>query len=67
MSVYDEAYTNGRFLNHRVVNDIDDCRSSDVWVVTELRNPQACYERLVAELPEERVIVPRILGLTRSD
>lgn len=67
MAVFDEDYANGRFLNHRIVNDIEECGSSDAWVITDLKDPQGCYERLIAKLPKERVIVPSILGSRRSD
>jgi DNA-binding MarR family transcriptional regulator len=37
----------------------------DAVVITDHRHPQMAYDRLVAELPRERVLVPRLLNISR--
>lgn len=64
--VYDEGFSGDRFLSYPLAHSINECRLSDAWVVTALADPQAYFERLKAELPMHRIVVPRILGLTWS-
>lgn len=64
--VYDPIRETKRFLSYRVVNRIQECDAVDAWMLTDLSNPQETYERLLKELPAESVIVPDILGVTRT-
>ena len=64
--VYDASRESGRFLDYRLVNNIQECDASDGWMLTDLANPQETYERLLREFPAESVIVPDILGVTRA-
>ena len=63
-SVYEPGGQRKRFLNHRVVDNIDACRTSDGWMLTDLVNPQETYEYLLENLPGERIVVPEILGVS---
>lgn len=38
----------------------------DVVLVTDLTGPQASFERLLAEMPAERVLTPRVLRVSRA-
>ena len=63
VAIYDPDSAEKHFLGYPVVSAIDQCPPSDAWIVTDLRNSQATYERLLDELPAERVLIPAILGV----
>ncbi len=63
VAVYDPDCRQPRFANHPVLTTLSDGIQSDVWMLTDLNDPQAFYERLVQELDSERIVVPAILGV----
>jgi len=63
--VYDPGSTAERFLSRRICESLEACDDFDACMVTDLIDPQAMAERLIGEVPPDRVIVPGILGLKR--
>ena len=55
----------GRVRDRRTVGALDQLEAIDAVVLTELREPQAVYAALLQALPTERVLVPRLLKVTR--
>jgi len=35
-------------------------------IVTDLRSPQSTYDALIESLPQDRVLTPRLLGVSRA-
>lgn len=66
-AVWDPSAPRERFLGRPVVGTLEQCGSVDAVVLTDLANAQATWRALLAELPEERVVVPDILGLSPED
>lgn len=64
VGVIDDGWQNTTFAEHPVVKNLADLAEPvDVCVVTDLRRPQAVYDRIVAAFPPERVLAPRLLEL----
>ena len=61
--VLDANHDAERLLNLPVVRALADAEAVDAWLLTELTDPQAAYDRLVGTVPAERVVVPEILGV----
>ena len=62
-SIYDTETQRRSILKNPVVSSISECGEPDAWMLTDLRNPLAMYERLKMEVPSDRLIVPSILGV----
>jgi len=52
--------------DYRVVRSLDDLGPVDAVLLTDLRGAQAAYDALSARLPENRILVPAMLGVTRG-
>jgi hypothetical protein len=46
--------------------DLDALPQPDAVVITDQRTPQQAYDRIVAKLPRERVLAPRLLNISRT-
>ncbi len=49
-----------------LVDDIAALAALDAVVITDQRTPQKTYDRIVASLPRERVLTPRLLNVSRT-
>jgi hypothetical protein len=49
-----------------VVDDIAALAPVDAVMITDQRTPQRTYDRMVAVLPRERVLTPRLLNISRT-
>jgi len=58
--------TDARFAGLRIAGSLDDLGSVDAVLITDLRAPQATYERTAAAFPPERILVPRLLHVSRN-
>ena len=63
IGTYDATSERKKFLGHPVWHSLKDVGAFDAVVLTDLQNSRDSYERLVAELGRERVMVPDILRL----
>jgi DNA-binding MarR family transcriptional regulator len=54
-----------RFAGFPVVSRLKELGPVSVVIVTDLRNPQTTYDALIDSLPPERVLTPRLLGISR--
>jgi hypothetical protein len=46
--------------------DLDALPQADAVVITDQRTPQQAYDRIVARMPRERVLAPRLLNISRT-
>jgi len=63
VAVYDPDCRQARFADHPVLTSLTDAGQCDAWMLTDLSDPQAFYDRLARELGAERIVVPAILGV----
>lgn len=49
-----------------LVDDIAALAPLDAVMITDKRTPQKTYDRIVASLPRERVLTPRLLNISRT-
>jgi DNA-binding MarR family transcriptional regulator len=63
IGVVDASAVPCTFASIPVVNDFAEIADVDLAVLTDLRTPQATYERTVARFGNGRVIAPAILGI----
>src|SRR5712692_6044723 len=49
-----------------LVADLKALAEPDAVIITDQRTPQQTYERLIALLPRERVLAPRLLNISRT-
>ena len=60
------AGAGGKFAGLPVAARLSDLGPVDAVLVTDLRRPQETFEQMAAALPFERVLVPRLLNVTRA-
>lgn len=58
--------TGAEFAGLRVAPSLDVLGSVDAVLVTDLRAPQETFERISADFPPDRVLVPRLLHVSRN-
>lgn len=66
VAVYEPGSSVNKFLGMPVVGRLDVAPPFDAVVVTDLRNPQGTFDRLVLELPPSTVVAPRLLAISRK-
>lgn len=49
-----------------LVSDLAALAKPDAVVITDQRTPQQSYDRMVMQLPRERVLAPRLLNISRT-
>jgi len=54
-----------RYLGKPLRQGLDGQEEVDAWLVTSLKNAAGVVEQLTGYVPEERILVPSILGLNR--
>jgi len=64
VAVYDPRREGERFLNRHVQGSLEACEPFDVCLVTALFDPGGMFRDLRRSFPRERIMVPRLLGLT---
>lgn len=62
----DENSTEEQFAGRPVLHDIGALSAADAAVITDLRDPQAVFERCLTVLPAERVLAPKLLNIARQ-
>jgi len=67
MCVYEPGSDKERFLTHPLVAKMDHIPEADVWMLTDLADPQATYEQLVDRVAPGRLIVPSILAFSKPE
>ena len=66
VGVVDEKEAGERFAGLLVVATLSELGEVDAVLVTDLRAPQAAFEALSGRLPDERILTPRLLRVTRD-
>lgn len=64
VAVLDLETNQSRVAGLPVIRAIEELQSDDVLVITDGRQPQGAYDRLVARLARERVIAPSFLRIS---
>jgi hypothetical protein len=64
--IVDPAAAVVRFAGLPVVARLKELGPVSAVIVTDFRNPQAAFDTLIGTLPQERVLTPRLLGISRS-
>jgi hypothetical protein len=49
-----------------LVRDLAALAKPDAVVITDQRTPQQSYDRMVTQLPRDRVLAPRLLNISRT-
>ena len=63
---HDRGATVSSFLGRPVSRRLADCPPADAWLITDLNDPLRTLRALRAHCPPERILVPRVLGLTHA-
>jgi len=66
VGIVDPAAEVSRFAGLPVAARLTELGRVHAVVVTDFRDPQAAYDALVAAMPPERVLTPRLLGVSRA-
>jgi hypothetical protein len=64
--IVDPASAAARFAGLPVVGRLKELGPVSAVIVTDLRSPQSTYDALIESLPQERVLTPRLLGVSRA-
>ena len=65
VGVLDPTFKDGEFAGLPVVADIAAAAAHDAVMITDLKAPQAAFDRLIGSVPAERVLAPRMLNISR--
>jgi DNA-binding MarR family transcriptional regulator len=66
VGIVDPDIASARFAGLSVVARLKELGAVGAVIVTDFRNPQATYDALIESLPQERVLTPRLLGVSRA-
>lgn len=67
VGIVDPNSTEPRFMDRPVVADLAALENVDAAIVTDLRAPQATYERYAQQVPPGRLVAPPLLKITSND
>lgn len=65
-AIFDPDAAVALFADRPVVTAFDDLRPFDAVLVTDLRNPQAAFDRLAGAVPADRILTPALLNISRT-
>ncbi|MGF1631596.1 MAG: MarR family transcriptional regulator [Kiloniellaceae bacterium] len=65
VAVFDEETNRQQLAGVRVVRDPGELAKVDAVVITEMKDPQAAYDRMTAAFGRDRVFFPSLLRLSR--
>jgi len=66
LGIIDPKAGKDRLAGLAIVAQLSDLDSPRAVLVTDLDDPQATYESLLANMPEERILTPRLLRISRN-
>lgn len=66
LGIVDPDCQQERFAGLPVVARLKELGPVGAVIVTDFRRPQAAYDTLIETLPSERVLTPRLLGISRA-
>jgi DNA-binding MarR family transcriptional regulator len=66
IGMIDAKATSKRFAGLKIFATAKKLRGLDAVIVTDLRAPQAVFDALARELPDERLFTPPLLGVSRQ-
>ena len=66
IGIIDEETEKRAFADIPVVPDLSRLERTNAVIVTEMEDPQTAFERLCGVLPEDRVLTPSMLNVTRD-
>jgi DNA-binding MarR family transcriptional regulator len=64
VAVIDPDSNGARFAGLPIVGDARGCGPVDAIIVTDVNNPQACFDQLSTDWTAERIIAPALLGVS---
>ena len=65
VGILDENRGDQSYFGIPVLHELESAPPYDAVILTEFGDPQAAYERLVARISDERLIVPRFMNVSR--
>jgi DNA-binding MarR family transcriptional regulator len=64
VAIFDEETNRQQFAGVPIVRNFADLAAADTVMITDMKDPQAAYERMAAHLGSEKVIFPSLLRLS---
>ena len=61
--IVDKGFKHKRFAGLEVFTCLNEISQIDAVVITDVNNPQDCFDRLLNQWPRDRIIAPPILGI----
>ncbi|MEE2932778.1 MAG: winged helix-turn-helix transcriptional regulator [Pseudomonadota bacterium] len=61
--IVDKGFKHKKFAGLEVFSCLNEIGQIDAVVITDVNNPQDCFDRLLNQWPRDRVIAPPILGI----
>ena len=61
--IVDRGFKHKRFAGLEVFSCLNEISQIDAVVITDVNNPQDCFDRLLNQWPRDRIIAPPILGI----
>lgn len=65
-AVFDEETNRQRLAGIPIVRNLSDLASVDALVITDMRDPQGAYDRMVSRFGVEKVLFPSLLRLSKQ-
>ena len=63
VGIVDKGFKHKRFAGLEVFTCLNEISQIDAVVITDVNNPQDCFDRLLNQWPRDRIIAPPILGI----
>ena len=61
--IVDKGFKHKKFAGLEVFSCLNEISQIDAVVITDVNNPQDCFDRLLNQWPRDRIIAPPILGI----
>lgn len=66
VAVVDESSNLSRIAGIPIARRLDEAGQVDAFILTDIRNPQAAYDRLSARVAQDRILIPTMLRVNRN-
>ena len=63
VGIVDKGFKHKRFAGLEVFSCLNEISQIDAVVITDVNNPQDCFDQLLNQWPRDRIIAPPILGI----
>lgn len=66
VGIVDRGFKRSNFAGHAVVSSLEEIERIDAVIITDVNNPQGCFDRLIQHWPRDQILTPQLLGIAEA-